>query len=112
MATLRFTLSVDIRGKNILVVDDVTDTGKTLTVAVKYLEFLGPAEIKNAVLRHKICSDFVPDYYAKKVIKWRWIIYPWAACEEISGFAENIIGEITLSTREISDEFIPAIISP
>lgn len=105
MATLRFPISVDIRGKKILVVDDVTDTGKTLSVAVKYLESLGPAEIKTAVLQHKICSDFVPDYYARKVIKWRWIIYPWAAYEDLSGFAENIIGERTLTTREICNEF-------
>ncbi|MEL4305174.1 phosphoribosyltransferase [Methanococcoides sp. LMO-2] len=105
MATLRFPLSVDISSKKILVVDDVTDTGKTLRVAVEYLESLKPAEIKTAVLQHKICSDFVPDYYAKKIVKWRWIIYPWAAYEDLAGFAENIIGERTLTTRQICNEF-------
>ncbi|WP_440952569.1 phosphoribosyltransferase [Methanococcoides sp. FTZ1] len=105
MATLKFPLSVDIHDKNILVVDDVTDTGKTLSVAVDYLESLNPADIKTAVLQHKICSDFVPDFYARKVVKWRWIIYPWAAYEDLAGFTENIIGQDTLSTTEICNEF-------
>ncbi|WP_244603546.1 phosphoribosyltransferase [Methanococcoides sp. AM1] len=105
MATLKFPISVDIHDKKILVVDDVTDTGKTLSLAVEYLESLKPAEIKTAVLQHKICSDFVPDYYAKKVVKWRWIIYPWAAYEDLAGFTENIIADRTLTPKQICNEF-------
>jgi uncharacterized protein len=104
-AKLKFPLSVDIHGKKILVVDDVTDTGKTLSLAVEYLKCLKPAEIKTAVLQHKICSDFVPDYYAKKVVKWRWIVYPWAAYEDLAGFTEKIIGERTLTPQLICNEF-------
>lgn len=103
-AKLKFPLSVDIHGKKILVVDDVTDTGKTLSIAVEYLKSLKPAEIKTAVLQHKTCSDFVPDYYAKKIIKWRWIVYPWAAYEDLAGFTENIIGDRTLTAKQISNE--------
>ncbi|WP_406662416.1 phosphoribosyltransferase [Methanolobus sp. ZRKC3] len=102
---LKFPLSVDIHGKRIFVVDDVTDTGKTLSLAVEYLERFEPAEIKTAVLQHKTCSDFVPDYYAKKVVKWRWIIYPWAAYEDLAGFTENIIADRTLTALEICTEF-------
>jgi hypoxanthine phosphoribosyltransferase len=97
--------SVDIHGKKILVVDDVTDTGKTLSLAVEYLKCLKPAEIKTAVLQHKICSDFVPDYYAKKIVKWRWIVYPWAAYEDLAGFTEKIIGKRTLTPQQICNEF-------
>jgi hypoxanthine phosphoribosyltransferase len=104
-AKLKFPLSVDIHGKKIFVVDDVTDTGKTLSLAVEYLERLKPAEIKTAVLQHKTCSDFVPDYYAKKIIKWRWIIYPWAAYEDLAGFTENIIADRTLTPKQICNEF-------
>ena len=102
---LKFPLSVDIHDKKILVVDDVTDTGKTLCLAVEYLEVFKPAEIKTAVLQHKICSDFVPDYYAKKIVKWRWIIYPWAAYEDLAGFTINIIADRTLTAEEICIEF-------
>ncbi|SES84151.1 hypothetical protein SAMN04488587_1205 [Methanococcoides vulcani] len=104
-AKLKFPLSVDIHGKNILVVDDVTDTGKTLSLAVEYLKCLKPAEIKTAVLQHKICSDFVPDYYAKKIVKWRWIVYPWAAYEDLVGFTEKIIADRSLTPKQICNEF-------
>jgi uncharacterized protein len=52
---------------------------------------LKSSEVRTAVLQHKTCSTFVPDYYARKIIKWRWIIYPWARYEDLAGFAEVII---------------------
>lgn len=103
-ANVKFPLSTDVSGKKILVVDDVTDTGMTLKLAVDYLEKFEPAEMKTAVLQHKICSDFVPDYYAKKIVKWRWIIYPWAAYEDLAGFTENIIDNRTLTATQICNE--------
>jgi len=104
-ARVKFPLSVDIHGKKVLVVDDITDTGETLRLAVDYLETLEPSQIRTAVLQHKTCSGFVPDYYARKIIKWRWIIYPWAVYEDIAGFAEKIIGSRTLTTAQICSEF-------
>lgn len=90
-AVIRFPLSVDIRGKKVLIVDDVTDTGQTLELAVEYARGLKPTEIRTAVLQHKICSSFVPDYYAHRIRKWRWIIYPWAVYEDLVGFTEKIL---------------------
>jgi hypoxanthine phosphoribosyltransferase len=64
-AKVKFPLSVDIHGKKILVVDDVTDTGDTLKLAVEYLKTMEPLEIRTAVLQHKTCSGFIPDYFAR-----------------------------------------------
>jgi hypoxanthine phosphoribosyltransferase len=47
----------------------------------------------------------VPDYYAKKIVKWRWIIYPWAAYEDLVGFTEKIIANRTLTPKQICNEF-------
>ncbi|MBN2488517.1 MAG: phosphoribosyltransferase [Methanosarcinaceae archaeon] len=104
-AKVKYPLSVDIHGKKILVVDDVTDTGDTLRLAVEYLKTMEPLELRTAVLQHKTCSGFIPDYYARKIIKWRWIIYPWAAYEDLAGFAEKIIGSRTLTAAQIASEF-------
>jgi hypothetical protein len=30
------------------------------------------------------------DYYAKRVVKWRWLIYPWALNEDITAFLERL----------------------
>lgn len=104
-ARIKFPIPVDITGKKVLIVDDVTDTGETLSLAVDYAWSLKPADIRTAVLQHKTCSIFVPDFYAQKVIKWRWIIYPWARYEDLAGFAEKIILDRALDLSQIIAEF-------
>jgi hypoxanthine phosphoribosyltransferase len=85
-ALLRFPLNVDVSGQKILVVDDVTDTGDTLRIASTYLLQQHPAEVRTAVVQHKTTSYFIPDYYGQRIVKWRWIIYPWAVVEDLTGF--------------------------
>lgn len=104
-ARIRYPISVDITGKKILIVDDVTDTGDTFLLAVDYVWSLKAAEVKTAVLQHKICSAFVPDFYAQKIIRWRWIIYPWARYEDLAGFTEKIIRDRPLDLSRILSEF-------
>lgn len=89
-ATIKFPLCADIKDKRVLLVDDVTDTGDTLSVSLEYLKEFRPKEIKTAVLIHKTCSKIVPDYYVKKVIKWRWIIFPWHLWEDLTGFIKDL----------------------
>lgn len=102
---IRFPICIDITGKKVLVVDDITDTGDTLKLAVNYIWSLQPAEVKTAVLQHKSCSNFIPDFYAQKILKWRWIIYPWARYEDLAGFTEKILGNKILDTPQIITEF-------
>lgn len=104
-ARIRFPLPVDISGKKVLIVDDITDTGDTLQLSVDYVKSLRPAEIRTAVLQHKTCSSFVPDFYGQKIIKWRWIIYPWARYEDLAGFSEKILENGALDISRIISEF-------
>jgi hypoxanthine phosphoribosyltransferase len=84
------TDNVVIDGRRILVVDDVSDSGDTFTIANKHIAKRGsPKQIKTAVLHHKTTSIYTPDYYAQRVIKWRWIIYPWAVTEDVASFIES-----------------------
>ena len=85
-ARLSSPLCVEIKGLRVLLVDDITDTGDTIEVALQHIRESGPAEIKTAVLQHKKQSTLQPDFYAKTLIKWRWIIYPWAVVEDVGGF--------------------------
>lgn len=86
-----FPLSVDIEGKKVLIIDDVTDTGDTLVTATDYIGSLRPKEIRTGVLQHKTCSTFEPDYYSELVTEWKWIIYPWALHEDLVGFTEKVL---------------------
>jgi hypoxanthine phosphoribosyltransferase len=100
-ARIRFPLSIDVAGASLLVIDDVTDTGETLTTAIEYLSGKDPGEIRSGVLHHKSSSSFVPDYYAEKIMTWRWIIYPWALHEDLVGFAEKLLTRDLASPYEL-----------
>lgn len=53
-------LTADVKGKNILLVDDAVHTGKTLDVARSYLATLEPSAIKTAALFY--AGNVAPDY--------------------------------------------------
>ncbi|HBR21662.1 MAG TPA: phosphoribosyltransferase [Nitrospiraceae bacterium] len=103
-AVIKFRLCTDIKDKSVLLVDDITDTGDTLRVSLKYLKDFGPKTIKTAVLIHKTCSVIVPDYFISKIIKWHWVIFPWHIWEDLTGFVKNIKGKGIHNEEDISRE--------
>lgn len=91
-AAIRYPLSADLSGKRVLLVDDVTDSGETFLLAIEHLEQSGPPdEIRTAVLDHKTVSTYQPDYFARRIVKWRWLTYPWAIEEDIRGLLDRMV---------------------
>lgn len=90
-AIIRYPLNVSVRDQQVLIVDDVNDSGDTLRLAVEYVRGFQPREVRTAVMHDKRSARYPVDYFAKKVIKWRWLIYPWAMNEDIGGFVRNMI---------------------
>lgn len=89
-AILTLPLNIDISGMKVLLVDDVDDSGDTLQLALQHVTDLKPAAVKVAVLHHKTVSRIMPDYYAQKIMKWRWLTYPWAIVEDVQGFIQKM----------------------
>jgi hypoxanthine phosphoribosyltransferase len=81
-ATIRYPLELDFSEKRILVVDDITDTGKSLIEATRYLRRLQPVAMKTATLQVIPQSQFKPDYCVEEVQEWTWFIYPWNWIED------------------------------
>ena len=103
-ARVRYPLSANVEGLKLLLVDDVSDGGDTFELAVSHLHERGPpAEIRTAVLHHKTVSSFVPDFCAAEVTEWRWLIYPWAILEDVSGFIREL-GLINASPERMQAE--------
>jgi hypothetical protein len=100
-ALVRFPLAVDVSGQKILIVDDVTDTGDTLRAAIDYVRSLGACEIRTAVMQHKTTSTIQPDFFADLISEWRWIIYPWAAHEDLLGFTEKTLSSEPATIEQI-----------
>lgn len=58
-------LSSDVQGRNVLLVDDIFDTGNTLWELVPQIDELGPAGVRTAVLLRKTGRaevDMQPDF--------------------------------------------------
>jgi hypoxanthine phosphoribosyltransferase len=72
-------LSVDIKGKKILIVDDISDSGRSLELAEQYIIPLNPAEIKTATIHYKPGSMFKPDFFLFTTESW--VVYPWERAE-------------------------------
>jgi len=71
-----------IDGKNLLIIDEVCDTGRTFEYLTKWLKDQGAALVRTGVLHYKegmSATGFVPDWFVVKTDEW--IVYPWEVVE-------------------------------
>ncbi len=106
-AKLAQGLQVDIKGKKVLVVDDITDTGQSLKLAVKHIKEQKPKEIKTATLLHITHSKYVPDYYSEEVPEenWTWFIFPWNVYEDMRNLIQKTLYR-PKSMREVKESLM------
>jgi hypoxanthine phosphoribosyltransferase len=81
-------LKINLKGLKALLVDDVSDSGNSLTYAKQHVLRLEPQEIKIATLHHKPWSNYEADYYAEIVDQW--VIYPWEMRESILQISKEL----------------------
>jgi hypothetical protein len=91
-ASIRYPLKVDLTGKKILVVDDITDSGESMIVSLDFLKSLNPKEIKTAAALHIKTSKFKPDYYGEE-IDWKWVVFPWNYVEDMCNIVPKVLDE-------------------
>ncbi len=90
-------VSAPVRGKRVLVVDDVADTGKSLRAARDYLKKLRPKEIKIATLHYKPKSVLRPDFFIEETDAW--IVYP----HERREFVKTMVGRFRKDAMSLED---------
>ena len=71
-------------GKSLLIVDDVSDSGKTLKRAIKYFKDLNVKTIYTAAPYIKPHTVQMPDFWIKKTKSW--IIFPYEIKETANAF--------------------------
>jgi len=79
--TLTQPVSVKTRGKKILIVDEVADTGKSLRMVREHIVQEGAKEARTVTVYYKPWSIVRPDYFAKETSDW--IVFPWEIKETI-----------------------------
>ncbi len=100
-AVLKYPLQTDLSGKKVLLVDDLTDTGDSIAVALEEIKKHNLEEIRTATLIHKKQSRIEPDYYAQKTDKWQWIILPWNINEDLLHLVQKAAEGKELSVKDM-----------
>jgi hypoxanthine phosphoribosyltransferase len=80
-------VSVAVKGKKVLIADDVADTGRSLKLVKEHVLQRGAKEVKTATLYYKPWSIIKPDYYAKETKLW--IVFPWEIKETVRKIVEK-----------------------
>jgi hypoxanthine phosphoribosyltransferase len=80
-------VSVSVKGKRVLIVDDVADSGKSLALVREHLKEKGAKDIKIATIYYKPWSIVTPDWFEKKTK--HWIIFPWERKETVRRILER-----------------------
>ena len=94
---LKRSLHTQITDKKALLVDDVSDTGKSLQLAKNHLQQQGAKEIKTATLYAKPQTITKPDYYEKQTS--HWIVFPWDAKETVRKIIQKQEGKRATNTE-------------
>ncbi|MFA5313728.1 MAG: phosphoribosyltransferase [Methanomassiliicoccales archaeon] len=84
-ALLTQELNVNIENENVLIVDDITDSGESLILACEHVKAMKPKELMTSTLLHITHSSTEPNFYSVKVPKeiWTWFIFPWNLNEDM-----------------------------
>lgn len=67
---VRDDMMLDVSGRDVLIIDDIFDTGKTLQQVLRHIEAMGPRSVKTGVLLHKLGRQTVnlqPDFVAFEI---------------------------------------------
>jgi len=92
-AQLTEGLSGRVDGEKVLVVDDITDTGESLALAVAHVAEQHPARIESAACLHIAHAKFVPTYFAEEIPRtgWVWVVFPWNYWEDLAALSTRAL---------------------
>ena len=96
-AALTEGLSGPVRGRTVLVVDDITDTGDSLALAVDHVRARRPSRLESAALLHITGARHVPTYYGEEIARsrWTWVVFPWNYWEDLVALSARAAPEGT-----------------
>ena len=92
-AQLTEGLSGRVDGEKVLIVDDITDTGESLALAVAHVAEQHPTRLESAACLHIAHSKFVPTYFAEEIPRsgWVWVVFPWNYWEDLAALSTRAL---------------------
>ncbi|TYL40344.1 phosphoribosyltransferase [Natronococcus pandeyae] len=86
-----------VEGKDVLIIDDIADTGGSIERAYEYVDDRNAGEVRTATLQLLQTSEYEPDYVGEQLEEWTWVVYPW-------NFIEDMVDLITGAMERADQE--------
>ncbi len=82
-----------VEGKDVLIIDDIADTGGSIKRAQEYVEKRNAGEIRTATLQLLQTSEFEPDFVGEQLEEWTWVVYPWNFIEDMIDLISGVMAK-------------------
>lgn len=82
-----------VEGKDVLIIDDIADTGGSIKRAQEYVERRNAGEIRTATLQLLQTSEFEPDFVGEQLEEWTWVVYPWNFIEDMIDLSSGVMAK-------------------
>ena len=83
-----------LEGKDVLIVDDIADTGGSIEHAYEYVTDRTDGTVRTATLQLLQTSRFEPDFVGEQLETWTWVVYPWNFIEDLSELIERVLSAV------------------
>ena len=90
-----------VEGKDVLVVDDIADTGQSIETAAECVRDRNPSSVRTATLQLLQTSDHEPEFVGESLDEWTWVVYPWNFVEDM---VELVAGVMAKSDQQAHTE--------
>jgi hypothetical protein len=92
-----------VADKNVLIIDDIADTGGSIERAHEYVHERDPNDVRTATLQLLGTSEFEPDYVGERLEEWTWVVYPWNFIEDMIDLIAGVMRTADEETFEPED---------
>ena len=92
-----------VAGKDVLIVDDIADTGGSISRAHEYVTDRDCNEVRTATLQLLGTSSFEPDFVGERLAEWTWVVYPWNFVEDMIDLIGDAMAEADATVCTESD---------
>ncbi|MFB6112706.1 MAG: phosphoribosyltransferase [Halodesulfurarchaeum sp.] len=92
--TIRYPMPEgSVAGKDVLIVDDIADTGGSIKHAYEYVNERDANEVRTSTMQLLQTSEFEPDFIGERLEQWAWIIYPWNFIEDMVDLVSGVMAK-------------------
>jgi hypoxanthine phosphoribosyltransferase len=92
-----------VEGKDVLITDDIADTGGSIERAYEYVNERNPGQVRTATLQLLQSSEFEPDYVGERLEEWTWVVYPWNFIEDMIDLVGGVMERADEETFDRED---------